>query len=77
MDSSSVSSWPRFSLPAPVLSLHRQPRKSQAPTKPYTPARTPWGDPDMSGVFTNSDESLIPFERPAQFEGRRLEESVD
>jgi hypothetical protein len=52
-------------------------RKSQAPTKPFTAARTPWGDPDISGVFTNNDESLIPFERPAQFDGRRLEEISD
>jgi len=40
----------------------------------YTPPRTPWGDPDISGVYTNNDESLTPFERPAQFEGRRLED---
>ena len=40
----------------------------------YSPPRTPWGDPDIAGAFTNNDESLIPFERPAQFEGRRLED---
>ena len=48
-------------------------REAPAPNV-YTPARTPWGDPDISGVYTNNDESLIPFERPAQFEGRRLED---
>jgi hypothetical protein len=37
-------------------------------------ARTPWGDPDLSGIYSNSDESGIPFERPARFDGRRLEE---
>jgi hypothetical protein len=42
--------------------------------KNWKPARTPWGDPDLSGVFTNSDESGIPFEKPAEFEGRRLED---
>src|SRR5581483_4385085 len=42
--------------------------------KPYVPPRTPWGDPDIAGVFTNNDESGIPFERPAQFEGRRQED---
>lgn len=36
--------------------------------------RTPWGDPDVSGIYSNSDESGIPFERPARFEGRRLED---
>ena len=36
--------------------------------------RTPWGDPDLSGIYSNSDESGIPFERPARFDGRRLED---
>ncbi len=40
----------------------------------WKPARTPWGDPDLAGVYSNSDESGIPFERPAQFSGRRLED---
>ena len=42
--------------------------------KNWTPPRTAWGDPEIAGVFTNSDESGIPFERPAQFEGRRVED---
>jgi hypothetical protein len=37
-------------------------------------ARTPWGDPDLAGVYTNSDEAGTPFERPAEFDGRRLED---
>ena len=43
-----------------------------ADAKNWTPARTAWGDPDLTGIYSNSDESGIPFERPAQFEGRRL-----
>src|SRR5580704_16875418 len=42
--------------------------------KGWTPSRTAWGDPEIAGVFTNSDESGIPFEWPAQFAGRRLED---
>ena len=42
--------------------------------KNFKPARTAWGDPDLTGIYSNSDESGIPFERPAQFEGRRLED---
>jgi hypothetical protein len=42
--------------------------------KGWTPSRTAWGDPDLAGVFTNSDESGIPFERPTQFEGRKVED---
>ena len=40
----------------------------------WKPARTVWGDPDLTGIYSNSDESGIPFDRPAQFEGRRLED---
>jgi hypothetical protein len=36
--------------------------------------RTPWGDPDIQGTYTNSNESGIPMERPAEFAGRRPEE---
>jgi hypothetical protein len=42
--------------------------------EPYSPPRTPWGDPQLAGIYTNDDETGVPFERPAQFEGRRLED---
>ena len=42
--------------------------------KNWKPARTPWGDPDLNGVYSNSDESGIPFERPAEFTGKRLQD---
>jgi len=45
--------------------------------KVYNPPKTVWGDPNIAGVYTNNDESLIPFERPAQFEGRRLEDITE
>jgi|SRR6185436_393925 len=34
--------------------------------------RTAWGDPDLSGNYTNLYEAGTPMERPAQFEGRKL-----
>ena len=49
----------------------------KAPAKAYTPARTPWGDPDLAGVYTNKDENGIPVERPSQFEGKKLEDVDD
>ena len=50
------------------------PARQGAVKKPavFTPARTPWGDPDISGIFTNKDEQGVPFERPAEFAGREL-----
>ena len=40
----------------------------------YTAPRTPWGDPDLQGNFTNTHEYGTPLERPDQFAGRRLED---
>jgi len=40
----------------------------------WTPRRTPWGDPDLQGTFSNGDEYTTPLERPDQFAGRRLED---
>jgi len=37
-----------------------------------TTPRTPWGDPDLQGIYTNSNEYGTPLERPGEFAGRRL-----
>ena len=36
--------------------------------------RTPWGDPDIQGNYTNLWEAGTPFERPEEFAGRRIED---
>ena len=43
------------------------------PAAAQTP-RTPWGDPDLQGNYTNKYEQGTPFERPDEFSGRRLED---
>lgn len=40
----------------------------------FTPAKTPWGDPDLQGNYTNKYELGTPFERPPEFEGRRVDD---
>ena len=45
--------------------------------KPYKTPKTAWGDPDLSGVYSNNDESGIPLERPNQFDGKTLEDISD
>jgi hypothetical protein len=40
----------------------------------YTPGRTPWGDPDLQGDYTNSNEYATPLERPERFAGKRLQD---
>jgi len=46
------------------------------PRKGWQPAKTPWGDPDLEGVYTNVDEWGTPFEPPPEFAGRRHESIV-
>jgi hypothetical protein len=43
-------------------------------TKGFTPPKTPWGDPNIQGVFTTKDEANTPFERPDQWAGKRMED---
>src|SRR5438874_6776484 len=64
-------------LPLPVAAQTPAPKPAARTTRAYTPARAAWGDPDLQGVYTNKDESGIPFERPAQFEGKKLEDVDD
>ena len=54
----------RAQSPAPVSSS-RATEAAAAPAGWIAP-RTPWGDPDIQGVFTTDDELGVPFERPAE-----------
>jgi hypothetical protein len=47
---------------------------ARAAANGWTPARTPWGDPDLQGNYTNKDENGIPLERPNQFAGKTIDE---
>jgi hypothetical protein len=38
----------------------------------YKAPRTPWGDPDLSGNYTNLYEAGTPLERPDEFAGKKL-----
>jgi hypothetical protein len=52
------------------------PGQAQAPAAPasWTPPRTPWGDPDLQGTFSNTNEYATPLERPDSFAGRTLDD---
>src|SRR5262249_57880463 len=41
---------------------------------PEKTGRTPWGDPDLQGNYTNLYEDGTPLERPDQFAGRTLDQ---
>jgi hypothetical protein len=53
----------------------QSPNQARAP-KPaaWTAPRTPWGDPDLEGNYTNKDENGIPLERPSQFAGKSADD---
>jgi hypothetical protein len=52
--------------------LAQQPAGSPPGTARWTPPRTPWGDPDLQGIYTNKDENNVPFERPKELAGKTL-----
>jgi len=62
----------RTAKPINQSDLPSQLRPEAKIVKGYVPPKTAWGDPMIAGAYTNSDESGIPFERPAQFEGKKL-----
>jgi hypothetical protein len=39
---------------------------------PWTAPRTPWGDLDLRGAYTNDNEYAMPLERPDEFAGKRV-----
>src|SRR5687767_3024707 len=40
-----------------------------APAKPFTAPKTPWGDPDLQGVWSSDDTQGIPMQRPQNIAG--------
>jgi len=44
-----------------------QSERAVAASKSYTPPRTPWGDPDLQGSYTTTNENGVPLERPNQY----------
>ncbi|HEV8394811.1 MAG TPA: hypothetical protein VGQ37_11085 [Vicinamibacterales bacterium] len=50
--------------------------QAQQPAK-FTAPRTPWGDPDLQGSYSNKDENGTPFERPADLAGKSMADFGD
>src|SRR5262245_53216667 len=40
------------------------------PAATYTPGKTPWGDPDLQGVWDN--DTVVPMQRPANLAGKKI-----
>src|SRR6202011_2709103 len=57
------------SVPTPASAVPSKPApKRSAPPKAWTPARTPWGDPDLQGVW--NDATSTPLQRPSARAGK-------
>ena len=46
-------------------------------TSSYVPPKTPWGDPDIQGGYSNVNENNMPFEKPGNLANRQVEEIDD
>ena len=44
----------------------------QAPDASWKVPRTPWGHPDLQGVWTSDDLQGVPVERPQEYGTRRF-----
>src|SRR5262252_7669340 len=42
----------------------------KTPSTPYKSPKTPWGEPDLIGVWSSDDTAGIPMSRPQQFADR-------
>ena len=45
----------------------READSRSAADESYSPPRTPWGDPDLQGMWPSGPLAEVPFERPASF----------
>jgi hypothetical protein len=73
----SIDAAEKFECASPGTNQAASPAPAQragASARNLTPPKTAWGDPDLSGNYTNKYEYGTPFERPQEFEGRRLED---
>jgi hypothetical protein len=63
------SGFAHVTLAVAALSLAVATLAGQAPARSAVP-RTPWGDPDLQGLWTNA--TITPFERPANLGGQQV-----
>jgi hypothetical protein len=66
----------RISIAIALVSLCAASVYAQQAKAPYTPPKTAWGDPDLSGIWPSTDMVGVPFERPANM-GDRTEVTTE
>jgi len=70
--------------PAPAAPAHSPSGATHSAKSParYTVPRTPWGDPDLQGIWSSDEEAGVPLERPTgqekpAVEGSELDELLE
>lgn len=66
----SVALWAGLISVAADAAAQSTPARSSE--KPYSTPRTPWGHPDLQGIWTSDDARSVPLQRPAEFGDRQL-----
>ena len=56
------------------LAIAQSAPAAETVSRDWVVPRTSWGDPDLTGDYSNKYEQGTPFERPAEFEGRTIED---
>jgi hypothetical protein len=67
---------------SPASPAERPANTALAKPATYSAPRTPWGDPDLQGVWSSDDEAGVPLERPSgqdkpSVEGSELEDLLE
>jgi len=55
---------------ASISAQSPRPAAKSAAAKKYTVPRTPWGDPDLQGIWPSTHMLGVPFQRPDQLAGK-------
>ena len=61
-----------LSQPSGPLAGQRPDGASRSQSDAWTAPRTPWGDPDLQGIYTSNSNSDVPVERPERYGLRKL-----
>jgi hypothetical protein len=54
-----------------------KPAAASPSARSYAPSKTPWGDPDLQGGWTNVNENGIPLQRPDALTGKSVDQVDD
>ena len=54
-----------------------KPAAAATQARSYAPPKTPWGDPDLQGGWTNVNENGIPLQRPDALTGKSVDQVDD